>query len=247
MRGRPPKPTVSIIMTVTDRPLNFERTLFSWTKLTYKKFNFLVVDNGSKNEELENIANQYKDALHITFFREPILQNINVLWNKYAKLSDGQYVIFAMMDELISHGDIIDKMLKCPKENRCSVFTYFTSEQEINALDNYDWRMSVTNVPLPFTDQSSAGLLSHITGAYREYWKWFGWFRKEASGHLWIDQDVHQREKQLHKLCYTPKDVYALHQWHLPSMSYYGVGQPGYIYQNDNQAMLKEDAVRDEA
>jgi glycosyltransferase involved in cell wall biosynthesis len=227
--------------------MNFERSLAAWTKLTYPKFEFLVIDNNSKTPRIEEIVNQYKDRLHITFFNEPVIQNINRTWNKYGKLSTGKYVIFSMMDEMISDGNIIDKMLKCPKKDRCSIFTYFMSEQETGVIDNYDWRTSVRNIPLPFTEDTSAGLISHITGAYRDYWEWLGWFRDDVTGHLWIDQDVHLRERRLGKEVHTPKDVYALHQWHKVDLEYIGVGQPGYTYQNDNQAMLKEDAVRDEA
>jgi len=244
MRGRPPKPTVSIIMSITDRPNNVYNALTAWTKLEYPKFNFLIIDNCSRNPDLERIVGEFKDKLHITFFREPVLTNINVIWNKYGKMSDGKYVIFSMADELISDGDVIDKMLKCPKENRTSIFTYFMTERQTMDLGSYDWRTNVRNVPLPATNQTTAGLISHITGNYRANWEYFGWFR-DGLGHLWLDQDVHLREVKLGIPAHTPKDVYALHQWHKVDMGYTGGLKPGYTYQNEKQARLLELAIRD--
>lgn len=242
--SRPPKPTVSIIMSITNRPRNVDYALAAWTKLDYPKFNFTIIDNRSGNPALEDIVNRYKDILNITFYREPILQNINMIWNKYGKMSDGEYVIFSMADEMISDGDIIDKMLKCPKENRTSIFTYFLTERQNNEIDAYDWRTTVRNIPLPFTTETTAGLISHITGNYRKNWEYFGWFR-EGAGHLWLDQDVHLREVCLGIPAHTPKDVYAIHQWHSADMGYTGGFQPGYTYQNEKQARLLELAIRD--
>lgn len=240
-----PNPTVSIVMSITDRPRNVEYALLSWTKLNYPKFSFLVIDNNSGNPEMENIVNRYKDVLHITFYREPILQNISTLWNKYGKMSDGEYLIFSMADELISDGDIIQKMLKCPQKNRRSIFTYFMTEAQTMDLGNYDWRASVRNVPLPPTTETTAGLISHITGNYRKNWEWFGWFRG-GNGHLWLDQDVHLREVKLGIAANTPKDVYALHQWHKADLGYTGGFRPGFTYQNERQARLLELAKPDE-
>lgn len=237
-------PTVSIIMSITDRPKNLDYTLASWTKLTYERFNFLIIDNASRNPALETIVDRYKDTLNITFFREPVLWNINMLWNKYGKMSDGEYVLFAMMDDMISDGDVIDKILECPKENRTSLFTYFMTERQSNEMDNYDWRTSVRNLPLPFTTETTGGLISHVTGNYRKNWEYFGWFR-EGNGHLWLDQDVHLREVFLDIPAHTPKDVYAIHQWHKADYGYTGGFQPGYTYQNEMQARLLETAIRD--
>ena len=241
-----PKPTVSIIMSITNRARNLDYTLASWTKLDYPNFDFSIIDNGSNAAGLEDIINKYKDALHIEFFREPVMCNTNVVWNKYGKKSSGDYVIFAMMDEMISHGDIIQKMLACPETNRTSIFTYFMTELQTNELDGYDWRTAVTNVPLPATDQTTAGLISHVTGNYRKNWDYFGWFR-DGPGHLWIDQDVHLREVMLGVPAHTPKDVYALHQWHNVDWGFTGGLLPGFTYQNERQARLLETAIRDEA
>lgn len=238
------QPSVSIIMSITDRTTNLSRSLFAWSKLTYPNFDFAVISNGVGNPELENIANSFKDQLHITFYKEPIQFNINEIWNKYGRQSTGEYVLYSMMDELISDGDIIDKILEQPHESRCSIFTYFLTERQTNEIENYDWRTDVHNIPLPYTTETTAGLISHITGAFRTYWDWFGWFRY-GPGHLWLDQDLHLRERQLGNHCHTAEGVYAVHQWHKADLGYTGGLQPGFHYANEAQARLLEPAERD--
>ena len=106
--------------------------------------------------------------------------NINVVWNKYGKASKGEYVVFAMADEIVSHKDILQKMLACPPENRSSIFTYFMDEAQSKNMPA-GWENDPTIIPLPPTTETSAGLISHITGNYRTNWEWFGWFRDDRS------------------------------------------------------------------
>ena len=240
------EPLVNVIMSVTNRPQNLINSLDAWAKIEYPYFYFTIVDNGSGNPELENIAMEHKDVLRTVFFREPSKKNINVIWNKYGKMSSGEYVIFSMMDEIISHRDIIQKMIDCSQESRVSIFTYFMTLNETMRIEEFNWRNDPTVIPRPYTDQTTAGLISHITGNFKKNWEWFGWFRDNPQGHLWIDQDLHLRELCLGAKyhCRTPRDVYCLHQYHKNSPPF-DTKEPGYQYKTEAQARLLEPAERD--
>lgn len=243
-------PSVSIIMSFGGRPLNLKNSLISWSRIDYSNIaEFVLVDNASANLEAIKIAqsfqNKVKFPVRVCF--NPSVLNLNQTWNKYGKASNGEYVVFSMMDEIVSHKDVIQKMLACSSEARTSIFTYFMDIRQTVNLSQYDWYDDPTRLPIPHTDQTTAGLISHITGNYRKNWDYFGWFRDDSDGHLWIDQDIHLREVQLGAKfhCRTPKDVYCLHQYHEPSFPKQYM--PGYKYHNDLQARLLEEAERNRA
>lgn len=233
----------SIVMTATNRPAHLRNALQSWCNINYPSFDFTLVDNASECPEIEQIANEFKDRLNLVFYKEPTMTSVNILWNKYAKASIGEYIIFAMQDEILVGNDVIQQMQEFP-ENRASIFTYFMDEVQTQAINGMNWKDDPTVIPKPSTDQTTAGLISHITGAYRKYWDWFGWFRGDDKGHLWLDQDLHIREVALHNWCRTPKEAYCLHQWHKVKIQE-DFMRPGYHYVNEMQARLLEPAERD--
>lgn len=237
-------PSVSIIMSVTNRPKHLLNSLKAWSRIDYPNFEFIIVDNATKNFEIEFVVKGFDKKFPITFYKEETLQNVNRIWNKYGKASKGEYVIFSMMDEIISHKDIIQKMMDCSA--RASIFTYFLTDVGTMALDNLGWESDSSLIPKPYTEQTSAGLLSHITGNYRNKWNWFGWFRDDPDGHLWLEQDIHLRERCLDSKywCQTSKDVYCLHQYHTSALPR-NFMRPGYIYKTEAQARLLEPAERE--
>lgn len=242
-------PHVSIIMSVTNRPRNFLNTLKAWSGIDYPKqyYDMSIISNGAVYNFIAEYVEVFSFIMPISLYHEP-LSNLNVIWNKYGKQSYGDYVVFAMMDEIISHRDILQKMV-ATKNRRSSIFTYFMGEEQTNnTIVDEKWFDGTPYRDQPFTDQTNAALISHITGNYRRNWEWFGWFRDNPTGTLWIDQDVYLREKCLSDVtnipCWavTPKDVYCLHQYH--SVVENNNWEPGYIYTTKEQALLKEPAPR---
>lgn len=236
--------SVTIVMAVTNRPKLIRNALISWARIDYPDYQLLLIDDASGNPEVEKIADEFKSKIPLTFYKETAWKNICQVWNKYGKSADGEYVIFSMADEIVSHRDIIQKMFECPSTNRTSIFTYFMNQDQTNFLDTVSWQDDPLIIPKPLTDQTTAGLISHITGNYKKNWEQFGWFRDMEDGHLWLDQDVHLREVQLGIPAQTPEDVYCLHQYHLffsrPATA------PGFTYKTDGEARLLEPATRDE-
>ena len=239
-------PSVSIIMSVANRPQNLLNSLTAWSMIDYPDYDFVIIDNGSENIQIDNIVKEMKTKLPITFYKQPKV-NLNRTWNLYGKSSRGDYVVFSMMDEIISHKDILQKMVTCHPTSRVSIFTYFMTMAQTLDMDSYDWKDDPTIIPKPFTNQTSAGLISHITGNYRKNWDYFGWFRDNQNGHLWVDQDLHLRELVLGSAyhCRTPEGVYCLHQYH-PSTPVYNDMENGYKYKNEAQARLLEPAERED-
>lgn len=236
---------VSIIMSAGDRHEHLRNTLIGWSRIDYPDFDFTIIENGSK-KTIRPIVEEFREKLPLRFFKNESLWNVNRVWNKYGREASGEYVIFAMQDEIVSHKDIVQKMIETSSEVRSSIFTYFMNESETSAIDNLPWQDDPTIIPLPFTDQTTAGLISHIHGNFKKNWEWFGWFRDDQKGHLWLDQDVHLREVALNKAALTPKDVYCLHQFH-PVFTDSDSARPGYHYSNELQARLLEPAERDAA
>lgn len=235
--------TTSVIMSITNRPIHLRNTLQSWCLIDGVD-EFIIVDNASNCPDNETVVAEFKERLNISFYKEPNWTNMNILWNRYGKMSHGDYIIFAMQDEIVVGRDLVARM----KDNvpfRSSIFTYFLDTVQTDALVGIAWQDNPAIIPQPPTTDTSAGLLSHVTGAWRSYWDWFGWFRNEPNGHLWLDQDLHLRELALVNHCHTPKDVYCLHQYHKLSTTPPDFKQPGYQYANEMQARLVEPATRD--
>lgn len=235
----------TVIMAATNRPHHLRNTLRSWCNIDYPSFDFILVDNASGCPEIEEIAGEFKNKLNLTYYKEPSWIIMNVLWNKYAKTYAGDYVVFAMQDEIVVGNDVIQQMQEFP-ESRASIFTYFMNQAETQAIEGLGWQSDPTRIHKPLTTETSAGLISHITGASRKYWDWFGWFRDDERGHLWLDQDLHIRECAIGNTCKTPANAYCLHQWHPVSNHLpHDFTRPGYQYANEAQARLLEPAEQD--
>lgn len=240
-------PSVSIVMTVANRPDILRRSLIGWSLLDYPDFDFAIIDNGTKSPAIREIAESFKDKLPITFYEDGPVSAVNTLWNKYGQASKGEYVVFSMMDEIISHGNVLQKMIEMGDERRTSISTSFMSDIQMSLLDSMEWQTHPSILPTswgPLENQKTAGILSHITGNYRKNWEWFGWFSKETVGHLWLEQDVHIREVCLKRTALTPLGVWCYHQKHPVEVNPSQV-KPGFIYTTEEQARNLEAAPRE--
>lgn len=183
---------VSVICAVKDRLTAFERCLYSWKSQVYPDFEFIVVDDGSKEDVLSMAKNYFPDVkykrLESMKDRTPA-----VAWNEGFKLSEGDFVIFTGCDLILSHNDAIQDILDSYRGNRVSVLTYFLSPEATNALDSIPWRenpdviMDTNNfwnyVSYNQTHANHeiklAGLTTYVTGQMRSDWEFIGLFRDE--------------------------------------------------------------------
>lgn len=240
-------PSVSIIMSVANRPNALWRSLTAWSLLDYPEFDFTIIDNWTRNSRIEEIIKEFSGKLHATYVLEPEVTAVNILYNRYGKASKGEYVVFSMMDEIISHGDVLQKMIALSDDRRATLAVSFLDGDQTAALDtNLEWQTNPACLvpkwgpnPAP-----SSGILAHITGNYRENWEWFGWYQDLPKGHLWLEQDIHIREKCLDRTALTPTDVWCYHQAH-PSDVKPDMARPGFHYANEREARLLDKAERD--
>ena len=248
---------VSIIMSFSDRLRNLHNTLLSWSKITYPDVEFVLTDNGSKYiDEAMSLVLDFKESTNhnVTFYRNDTYVHVNKVWNKSAKeLSDGEYVVFAMMDEIVKPY-VIQDMLDASRASRCSVNTYFLDEITSATLEDISWWENTKYIEsLPGfwdyeykgstnRDKVDASLLSHVTGWSREQWEWFGWFRNNDRGHLWLDQDIVISERALGLTAQTVSSCY--HQFHEEKIDPLWLA-PGYHPINERQARLLEESERD--
>jgi len=246
---------VSVIMSCTDRLTNLKRTLTSWSKVTYPNYEFFLIDNGSKNHDgVAELAQSFFGKIQDLKFVHQGHVGVNKIWNEYGQFSNGQYVVFAMADEIVTP-DVLQKMVEYG-EQRCTLNTYFLGAALTDALDTIDWENNprlIESLPgfgeyeyqnKPNRDRTDASLLSHVIGWTRERWDWFGWFRNNERGHLWLDQDVVIRSGVLGIESKTVEGISCYHQFHLTPV-YPEWLAPGYHPVNERQARLLEESERD--
>jgi GT2 family glycosyltransferase len=247
---------VSVIMSFEDRVCALRNTLSAWSKVTCPDCEFILVDNTSKNiDEVMSIVLDFKESTNhnVTFYRNEKYIHVNRVWNKEGFLSTGEYVVFAMQDEIVT-SDVLDRMVAYG-DQRCSVNTYFLSEEmsknlpagwlenpklieSLPGFGEYEDKGS-TNM-----NKTDASLLSHVIGWTRERWDWFGWFRNNERGHLWLDQDIVIRSGVLGIKTETVKGIACYHQWHPTPVDPAWLA-PGYHPVNERQARLLEESERD--
>jgi glycosyltransferase involved in cell wall biosynthesis len=248
-------------MSCGERVTHLRNTLTSWAGITYPDYEFFLVDNGGKDEVgVYNVAVEFSEKINnFTYWRTNETHQTSIVWNTVAKKSNGEFIVFAMQDEIISSKDILQEMVQCPQEIRCSVKNFFLSEEMTKALKDLDWQKDATIIEtlpgfwdyawdrVPNREKQDAYNLSHITGWTRERWEWFGWFRNNRTGYKWVDQDVVMREGALGLRAVTVPNVCCYHQWHgeYGANAPYVSHAPGYIYHNEKQARLLEEAERD--
>lgn len=261
--------TISVVMCSGGyKPTHLRNTLYSWSRLN-TPFEFtLVSTNKDGTQVVEEIA---KDFSFITRVVEPPEDDTSEKWARTArswtregKKSLGDYVIFAMEDEIVGDYNILDVFLSLKHPYRASTRTYFLSPNETYDLDSLGWKDNPrvleeypdfwSHTSVQGADNGSntvrtacdASLHAHIIGAPREHWEYMNWFRTEKYGYFWLDQDMVLRENLLKRPCLTlPIPVCCYHQWHpLLPISTEDREFEGFLYETEAQARLLEPARR---
>jgi glycosyltransferase involved in cell wall biosynthesis len=252
---------VSVIIAVKDRFPLLRNSLISWCDHDYPDYEVILVDDGSvQANKISGAAKEFESRImrlkYIRLEHEKD-RTPTVAWNEGFKHSDGDYVIFTSGDLIISHRDLIKRMLTyAGNKTRLSVVTFFMSPEMTAKLDFVSWSDNpqiiqsfpgfweyvYTNRLLTNKDIGNswlAGIHTYLTGQSREDWEYFGLFREDET-HLVADQDVHLREVAL-KIWKvdTPKEICAYHQWHPVPKVEAGTSRK---YSNANQARLLEEA-----
>jgi GT2 family glycosyltransferase len=248
-------------MSFGDRASTLKNTLASWSKVIYPDCEFVLIANGSKNiNEVTGLVHDFRGSTKhgIVFSRNENYVPVNRVWNRAAReTSDGEYVVFAMQDEIVTP-NILQKMVAYG-DQRCSVNTYFLNEAMTNFVNGTDWPECcpelIETVPgfgnyeykgSTNTNKKDASLLSHVIGWTRKQWEWFGWFRNDEKGHLWLDQDIVIRSRVLGIESATVEGISCYHQFH-PAEGGPTQTAPGYHPVNERQARLLEESERDES
>lgn len=254
---------VSVIMVAGgSRPSAIENVLNSWGRITYPNFDFTLVYSGLDGESdypvVSELAGKYS---YITKFEKSDIgistfASTSRLWRKYGMSSTGDYVVFAMADEILGDYNLLEMMLEFPKEKRTSVATFFLNPEQTSLLPTIPWIDNPkiiedlpyfwTHTEFEFFPNTTRGgaCVSHISGASREYWDWLGWYRDDEFGYLNLDQDIIVRENFLGGHVEDCSRCY--HQWHGPGNAYVPDEHrlSPYIYTTEAQAKLLEPAER---
>ena len=230
---------VSIIMaTGSNRLEHLRRTLISWSNITYPKelVEFILINTDIDNPHLvRDLAKGFDFICKIAECPQEDGKDwarVSRAWTREGKASSGEYVIFAMADELLGDYGVIDFFLSAPTTYRSSMRNYFLSKEETNQIDTMDWKTCpsiLESFPDFWTHRDVEGaditgnefrttmpakIYSHITGAPRKHWEYMGWFRTDSQGYFWLDNDVYFREEFLERSCHTLEGIYCYHQWH---------------------------------
>lgn len=237
-------PSVSIVMSTGNRPRNLRNALASWSRIDYPDFDFTLVINGTESDEVKSIAEEYREPLHMQVRRWETQTNINVTYNEYGRSARGEYVIFAMADDIVVHRDVVQRMMAVGEGCRVVLAPYMFDDFQTDAIRPAEWTDDpIIGQPWPVVPDT---LLSHVMGNWKKDWDWFGWFVTLHKGHLWIDQNLHLREKVLDRRAVTCKDTWCIHQAH-PGENMSAWTAPGFVYRTEREARLLDDAERDKA
>ena len=261
-------PRVSVIMcSGGSRPQSLRNTLYSWSKVDYSDVEFIFVNTDVDNIIASNVAREFNFIdiiVDIKLSKSENWAKVSQLWTRFGKLSSGDYVIFAMADEIVSPG-VVDIFVTAPTKYRSSLMTYFLSPNQTKLLDTVDWKSDVSlleTLPEFWTYKEVLGaehranseireaenidIWSHVTGAPREYWEYIDWFRMDNNGYFWLDSDVFKRELVLETPCHQINYGCCYHQYHkFLELSKADRDYGGYIYKNKEQARLLEPALRE--
>jgi glycosyltransferase involved in cell wall biosynthesis len=241
---------VSIIMSFCDRP-TFKNTLTGWSNLDYPDYEFVFVSNGSKNLTWsKSLIGEFGQSHKIKYIQLDKLRNLNIAWNTGYKEATGEFIIFAMQDEIVSNKQVLHHMINEYDGNRINLLPLYMTKEWTELIDTVDWKNNPelietfpgfysSRVVLNFT-RNNATVLSNVTGQYRKDWEWFGLFRTHEDGYLWIDQDVAMREACLGRQPKTAASVKCYHQYH--SDHNVAVNRKGYIYHTEREARLLDPA-----
>ncbi len=242
---------VSIIMSFCDRP-TLKNTLTGWSNLDYPDYEFIFISNGCKNIKWsKNLIEEFGEFHKIKYIQFDTLRNLNIAWNTGYKQAEGEFIIFAMQDEIVSNKQVLHHMINEFEGTRINVLPFYLSRTMTDIIDAVDWKNHpelietlsefwTSKETLNFT-RTSAGVLSNITGQYRFDWDWFGLFRQHEDGYLWIDQDVAMREAFLKRPAKTVQGVRCYHQYHGDHPI--GSNRSGYIYKTEREARLLDPAM----
>jgi glycosyltransferase involved in cell wall biosynthesis len=241
---------VSIIMAFKDRP-TFKNTLIGWSNLDYPDYEFIFIDDGSKNvEKYKQMIDEFGETHKVKYLAFDGVKNLNIAWNTGYKEATGDFIVFSMQDEIVSNKQVLHHMINEYDGCRINLLPLHLTKEMTNLIDTVDWKKDATLLEtfpgfyssreaLNFT-RTSASVLSNITGQYRKDWDWFGLFRWHDDGWLWVDQDVAMREACLNKPARTAKGVKCYHQYH--SGHAMANNRPGYIYHTEREARLLDPA-----
>jgi glycosyltransferase involved in cell wall biosynthesis len=241
---------VSIIMAFCDRP-TFKNTLIGWSNLDYPDYEFIFIDDATgKILQYKQMIDEFGLTHKVKYLCFDPVRNLNIAWNEGYKIASGEFIIFAMQDEIISNKQILHHMINEYDGNRINLLPLHMTKEWTELIDTVDWKNNpelIETFPgfyssrevINFT-RTDATLLSHVTGQYRKDWDWFGLFRTHEDGYLWIDQDVAIREVCLGKHPKTAVGVKCYHQYHANHSV--GVARNGYIYHTEREARLLDPA-----
>lgn len=249
-------PPVSIIISFYRRLKNVERTLQAWSGLKYPYVEFVLIDDANEDKmQVLSMVDQFKrdnPNYGVVFLRNDERgKNTNILWNWGFKESIGEFVVYCHSDVIPSTKDILQVMVENYEGRRVSVIPYYLTQTMTNIMDAVDWKTNprlLETLPGFWTDSSvnnqsrvQAKLLTLLTGQPRKDWEWFGLFRNNQEGYLWLDQDIAIREECLKReaTSVSPALACCYHQWHpghTLSMA------PGYRYKTEREARLLDPA-----
>jgi hypothetical protein len=254
---------VSVIMAAGgSRPEALENVLNSWSRVTHKDLEFILIYSGLEDEsDYEVVKNLVAKHKFITTFEKSMygkstFASTSRIWHDGGKKSTGEYIVFAMADEILRDYDLLEIMLAVPKEKRTSVATFFLNPTQTEQLKTINWLDNprlIEELPdfwthcdfegAPNTTRGGA-VVCHISGAWREYWEWLGWHRDDEFGYLNLDQDIIVRENFLGRWVLDVSTCY--HQWHGAGNAYVPDEHrlSPYIYTTEAQAKLLEPAER---
>lgn len=118
-----PQPLVSVLMPCYNSAVFLHKAIDSILNQTYRKFEFIIIDDGSNDPTPAIIESYAQSDTRIKFYRNEVNRKLIYTLNRGVQLSGGEYIMRMDADD-ISHPERLEKqltfMLEHPETDICS-------------------------------------------------------------------------------------------------------------------------------
>lgn len=126
---------VSICIPTYEQPDNLNKCLKSIAEQSFKDFEVIITDD-SKDDDLVDIANSYKDKLNIRYFKNSPAKGSPANWNESLKYAKGKYIKILHHDDYFTSKDSLKIFVEL-LENNSDVKIAFCSSRHIDTDGKY--------------------------------------------------------------------------------------------------------------
>ena len=136
---------ISVIIPVYNSAKYIENTLISLEQQTMKKFEVILINDGSKDESV-SIIKKYidKSKMDIKLINQ-FNQNAAVARNRGIEIAKGKFLYFIDSDDYLTDDNIFEKMINEIQDNELLIGNYYYIDLNNNKIGKYKYENDLLN------------------------------------------------------------------------------------------------------